>query len=183
MSAKNVSPDDAISSASPKHKILISTGSNIEKDKHTRAGFDQLAEVFENVMVSSVFESQSVGFKGDTFYNAVVYAETNMHLSQVCEVLKTIESKNGRVRQTEKFSSRTLDLDLLCFDNVVCEQPIVLPREEILFNAFVLQPLAELVPEDIHPVVQKTYAQLWKEYDKSKQKLWISDFTWSRDPV
>jgi 2-amino-4-hydroxy-6-hydroxymethyldihydropteridine diphosphokinase len=166
----------------PKHKILISTGSNIDKDKHTQAGFDQLADAFDNISVSSVFESQSVGFKGDTFYNAVVSAETDMSLSQVCEVLKTIETKNGRVRQAEKFSSRTLDLDLLCFDSMVCDKPIVLPREEILFNAFVLQPLAELVPEDIHPVVQKTYAQLWEDYDKSKQKLWISDFTWSRDP-
>ena len=162
------------------HHILISTGSNIDKSKHTQAGLDDINSAFENVKVSSIYESHSVGFSGDTFYNAVVSASTDMTLEQVCETLKQIEVNNGRVKQTEKFSSRTLDLDLLCFDERVCEKPIVLPRDEILYNAFVLQPLAELVPDLHHPIEKLSYAQLWNDYDKSQQTLWVSDFTWSK---
>lgn len=163
------------------HKILISTGSNIDKLKYTKAGFLALENAFHNVSFSSVYESQSVGFKADTFYNAVVLAYTDMSLTEVCDTLKSIEQDNGRVKQAEKFSSRTLDLDLLTFDDLVCQQPLVLPRDEILYNAFVLQPLAELVPNGVHPIQQKTYLELWQAYDKRKQKLWIVDFTWSRD--
>jgi len=161
------------------HEILISTGSNIQKAANTAAGLDDLERCFGDIKVSSVFESQSIGFTADTFFNAVVYAKTEQSLADVCEQLKNIEIKNGRVKQTEKFSSRTLDLDLLTFDQTVCSTPLVLPREEILYNAFVLQPLAELVPDFVHPIEQKTYSELWNEYDKSKQKLWIADFKWS----
>ena len=55
---------------------------------------------------------------------------------------------------------------------------IELPRREILENAFVLLPLAELVPEDIHPVVGKSYSQLWNDYEQGAQKLWPVDFSW-----
>lgn len=54
-----------------------------------------------------------------------------------------------------KFCARTLDLDLLTYDSKVTTQPIVLPREEICYNAFVLWPLAELVPNERHPEIQK----------------------------
>ena len=54
-----------------------------------------------------------------------------------------------------------------------------LPREEILYNAFVLWPLAELVPEGIHPTTGKSYAQLWRAFDKQKQRLQPINFTWS----
>ena len=81
--------------------------------------------------------------------------------------------------QEKKFCSRTLDLDLLTYDDVVIDTPVRLPREEILYNAFVLWPLAELVPEGIHPTTGKSYAQLWRAFDKQKQRLQPINFTWS----
>ncbi|WP_100656169.1 2-amino-4-hydroxy-6-hydroxymethyldihydropteridine diphosphokinase [Alteromonas flava] len=161
------------------HYILISLGSNIEREKHTRAGVNALSQMFADIEVSSVYESESVGFAGAAFYNLVVGAYTDKSVIEVCQVLKKIEQDNGRKRSEKKFASRTLDLDLLTYDSLVISSPVVLPREEILHNAFVLQPLAELVPKHQHPVLGETYQQMWQAYDKSKQKLWPVVFDWS----
>ena len=73
----------------------------------------------------------------------------------------------------------TSALDILAVDDVFGHYDgIELPRDEILKNAFVLQPLAELIPDNVHPVTGKSYQQHWIEYDKEKQKLWPIDFRW-----
>jgi len=65
-----------------------------------------------------------------------------------------------------------LDLDLLFFDDVVCDTPAQLPRDEITKNAFVLWPLAQVAPEFIHPTNNMPISVLWQQYDKTQQKLW-----------
>jgi 2-amino-4-hydroxy-6-hydroxymethyldihydropteridine diphosphokinase len=162
-----------------KHCILVSLGSNINKQKNTQKGLNAMASYFGDMALSRVFESESVGFSGENFYNLVVKTQTAKSIDDVCAALKTIEQDCGRRRHAEKFSPRTLDLDLLTYDNVVCHEPVVLPREEIVYNAFVLQPMADLVPDDIHPITQQTYAQMWQDYDKTKQHLWPVTFAWS----
>ena len=161
------------------HQIYISVGSNIERERHTLGGLDALHAAFGELTLSSVFESESVGFNGDAFYNLVVSACTPRSIEDVCAILKDIETAHGRVRGAEKFSSRTLDLDLLLYDNLVVDEPVILPRGEILYNAFVLQPLAEIAPALMHPVTNQTYATLWHEFDKNKQRLWPIPFAWS----
>nr|WP_136250432.1 2-amino-4-hydroxy-6-hydroxymethyldihydropteridine diphosphokinase [Ningiella ruwaisensis] len=166
-----------------KHKILVSVGSNINKEENTRLGLDGMFEQFGALSLSRVYESESVGFSGDNFFNLVVMATTSKSIQQVCDALKHIEAECGRAREAEKFSPRTLDLDLLTFDDVVCDSPVALPRDEITYNAFVLQPMADLVPHDIHPCEQKTYQTLWEAFDKTTQKLWPVPFTWSATQV
>jgi 2-amino-4-hydroxy-6-hydroxymethyldihydropteridine diphosphokinase len=161
-----------------KHTIYISIGSNIEREKYTKAGLQGLYEVFGDLTLSRVFESESVGFQGCHFYNLVVKTLTHLDIADVCQALKLIEDKNKRERGAEKFSPRTLDLDLLLYDSIICHQPVELPRSEILYNAFVLQPLAEIAPREIHPIAKKSYAVLWQEYDKTQQQLWPIEFTW-----
>ena len=161
------------------HTIYISVGSNVDRETNTRAGLDALAKVFERVRLSTVYESEAVGFQGSHFYNLVVEANTTMPIEEVCKALKEIEDNNGRIRGDKKFAPRTLDLDLLLYDDVITSEGVQLPREEICFNAFVLLPLSELAPETQHPIEQKTYAALWQNMDKSKQKLWPIEFTWS----
>lgn len=160
------------------HHILISVGSNIQREHYTRQAKAELEAVFNDVVCSSVYESEAVGFNGDAFYNLVVSATTDKPLGEVCRLLKQIEANNGRNHGDKKFCSRTLDLDLLTFDDLVTESPVELPRDEILYNAFVLLPLAELVPDEQHPVVQQTYSSLWQEFDKSQQRLWPVSFSW-----
>ena len=161
------------------HTILISNGSNIEREHYTRRSFAALKHAFRDVTVSSVYESEAVGFNGNPFYNAAARAITSKSIEEVCATLKSIEKDNGRVHTDKKFCARTLDLDLLTYDSEITTTPVVLPREEICYNAFVLWPLAELVPNDIHPETQETYAQMWQNFDKQKQQLWPIDFTWS----
>lgn len=161
------------------HKIFISLGSNIERDKYTRAGLDGLARHFHNIQLSTVYESEAVGFAGSHFYNLVVSADTDMSVERVCQYLKQIEDQNGRVRGEKKFAPRTLDLDLLLYDDLVTEQGVELPRAEITYNAFVLLPLSELAPDRIHPITLKSYQTMWSEYAQEKQKLWPIDFNWS----
>jgi 2-amino-4-hydroxy-6-hydroxymethyldihydropteridine diphosphokinase len=134
---------------------------------------------FGDLTLSSVFESESVGFEGNNFYNLVVKANTTLSIEQVCSVLKQIEQDNKRQRGEQKFAPRTLDLDLLLYDCQVTSQPIELPRPEVLYNAFVLKPLAEIAADEVHPVVNENYASLWQAYDKSQQKLWAINFYWS----
>ncbi|BFT29179.1 2-amino-4-hydroxy-6-hydroxymethyldihydropteridine diphosphokinase [Alteromonas sp. D210916BOD_24] len=161
------------------HTILVSIGSNIEREHYTRQSLIALKAHFDQVSVSSVYESEAVGFNGSPFYNAVARASTTKSIQEVCDTLKQIEKDNGRVHSDKKFCARTLDLDLLTYDSRTTQTPVVLPREEICYNAFVLWPLAELVPSDIHPKTQQTYAQMWREFDKQKQQLRPIDFMWS----
>jgi 2-amino-4-hydroxy-6-hydroxymethyldihydropteridine diphosphokinase len=164
------------------HSIYISVGSNIQRDKHVRAGLQAMFLAFGELRLSSVYESEAVGFSGSHFYNLVVQANTTQTVQQVCARLKSIEEENHRVRGDKKFAPRTLDLDLLLYDDLVDNELVELPRTEILFNAFVLQPLAEIAATEIHPLAGRTYQSLWDDYDKSKQKLWPIEFIWSADP-
>ncbi len=100
-----------------------------------------------------------------------------MSLVDVCALLKQIERDNGRTANDKKFSPRTLDLDLLFYDDVICDSPAQLPRDEITKNAFVLQPLSEVAPDFYHPVAKQTIAQLWNEYNNPQQKLWKVEFS------
>lgn len=158
--------------------IFISIGSNINRRFHIQAAVSELKQHFGAVELSSVYESEAVGFDGNAFYNLVAAAQTDLSIAQCVSVFKQIEDSYGRDRSAAKFSGRTLDLDLLTYDDVVCQQPVELPRAEITENAFVLWPLAELAPDVIHPGSGQSYASLWQQYDKP-QKLWPVPFEWS----
>ncbi|MBY5923402.1 2-amino-4-hydroxy-6-hydroxymethyldihydropteridine diphosphokinase [Ferrimonas balearica] len=158
--------------------IYISLGSNIEADAHIRKGLDDLANHYRNLTLSSVFESEAVGFEGDNFLNLVARAETDQSIAEVVTTFKAIEQAHGRARGAKKFAPRTLDIDLLLYDGTQCETPVELPRPEIYHNAFVLWPLAELAPDLVPPGQPHSLAALWQAYDKTQQSLWPVPFVW-----
>lgn len=157
-------------------RIYISLGTNISPEQHLKAGLLDLQDSFGSLQLSRVFESEAVGFKGTNFLNMVAAAETELSITDVVATFKRIEQANGRIKSEKKFSPRSLDIDLLLYDNLVCDEPIELPRGEILFNAFVLWPLAEIAPNLNHPIVNKSYQSLWQAFDKQSQKLWPIEF-------
>lgn len=161
--------------------IYIGIGSNIQRDEHINAGCRSLAAAFSALRCSAVYESSAVGFDGDPFYNLVAEAQTAQSVAQVCQTLRAIEFRHGRPADARKFSSRTLDLDLLAYDALCLRDPLVLPREEVLTNAFVLRPFAELSPEYRHPVAGLTLAELWHRFDATQQPLRQVDFPWSQE--
>ena len=154
-------------------RVYLSLGSNIERERHIRAGIEELRARFGPLQLSSVYESKAVGFEGDNFFNLVVALDTDEPVQAVNRSLHEIEDRHGRVRQGPRFSSRTLDIDLLLYgDLVIREEGLVLPRDEITRNAFVLRPLAEIAPELEHPLLKRTYRALWEAFDQERQPLW-----------
>ena len=159
-------------------RVYISIGSNIDRVRYVTAALDALAGWFDELLISSVYESESVGFDGSPFYNLVVGVDTGLSVAELSARFKQLEADNGRRRDVPKFSPRTLDLDILTYDHEVGRvDGVELPRGEILKNAFVLRPLADIAPEAVHPVCGKSYGQLWREYSTG-QKLWPVDFSW-----
>ena len=161
-------------------RVYISIGSNIERKKNVLAALDMLYVWFGDLLLSPVYESEAVGFVGESFLNLVVGVDTGLSVGELSVRLKQLEADNGRCRGIDvpTFSGRTLDLDILTYDDQVGQiKGVELPRGEILQNAFVLKPLADVAPDDRHPVCDKTYSALWQSYDRD-QKLWRVDFTW-----
>lgn len=154
-------------------RVYVGVGSNREREKNIRGALNALQTHFGELIVSSIYESDAVGFKGDSFYNLVVGFETSLAVGELSKQLKKIEDDHGRMRtQHHGFCNRTLDIDILVVDNLVgVHDGIELPRQEIIQNAFVLWPLAEIAGELPHPVLHKTFAQLWEAYDKNQQSL------------
>lgn len=160
-------------------RIYISIGSNIEAERHLRLAIGELRKYYGELQLSSVYESEAVGFDGDNFLNMVVGLDTDEEVHTVLQTLREIEDRHGRIRGGPRFSARTLDLDLLLYDDlVVKEEALDLPRGEIIQNAFVLWPLAEIAPEIMHPVEQQSMAALWQGFDKESQKLWPITIDW-----
>jgi 2-amino-4-hydroxy-6-hydroxymethyldihydropteridine diphosphokinase len=161
--------------------VYLSLGSNIDRERHIVAALDALGKHFGSLEISTVFESVAVGFEGDSFYNLVVGIHSGLAVGEIAKVLKHIEDCNGRDRSAPKFGPRSLDIDILTVDNLAGEiDGIKLPRNEVLKNAFVLQPLAELAADMIHPLTNKTMGQHWQEFDKTSQQLWPVKFEWQR---
>ena len=154
-------------------RIFIGVGSNREREKHIRAGIRRLKEIFHNLSVSTIYGNKAVGFAGADFYNFVIGCDTDLELDDVVNQLHRIEDEHGRDRTQPRFSSRTLDLDLLLYDALVIDNGTVqLPRSDIDKYAYVLRPLAEIAGSLRHPVSGKSYAQLWSEFDRAGQELW-----------
>lgn len=146
----------------------ISVGSNIDKEQNIPSSLKALRQHFQGVESSSIYETAAVGFSGENFYNLIVKFESDLRAEEIAALLRQIELDHGRARNCQKFSSRTLDLDLILYgDEIIHNEILQLPRDEIEKYAFVLEPLAEIAADRCHPVTGKSYRQLWSQFDKS----------------
>ncbi|MCK5354840.1 MAG: 2-amino-4-hydroxy-6-hydroxymethyldihydropteridine diphosphokinase [Methyloprofundus sp.] len=147
---------------------FISIGSNINREHNINSALSALQSEFGLLKHSSIYESDSVGFAGDAFYNLVSAFHCEADACDIAHHLKNIEAEHGRVRNTEKFSSRTLDIDLLLYgQQIIQTETLSIPHQDILNYAFVLEPLVEIAPDKQHPVHKVDYAKLWSDFDKS----------------
>lgn len=152
-------------------QVYVSVGSNIDRERNISAALQGLTELYGELQLSSVYESEAVGFDSEPFYNLVLGYTTDQSPQTVQAELHRVEDRFGRLR-TGALSARTLDLDLLLYDDLVMSDgKLVLPREDITRYAFVLGPLAEIAATARHPVSGVTYADMWAAFDDSKQAL------------
>ena len=141
---------------------LLSLGSNLEPERNLAAAATALRARFPSVRFSPVYRVPAVGFEGPEFLNAAAQLESDLDPVALDAWLHALEDAQGRRRDVPRFSSRTLDIDLVFYDDQVLRGPghLQLPRPE-LKHAFVLLPLAMLAPTFRDPLSGRTLAQLW----------------------
>ena len=153
-------------------RVFIGIGSNIERESSIRAAVQALRARFGLLMLSNVYESRPIGFEGGNFYNLVAAFDADEPPEAVIATLHDIEQRLGRERETSRYTSRTIDLDLLLYGDLVRhDAELRIPRPEISEYACVLRPLAELAPGSTHPQTGLSYAQMWKRFDNRTQPL------------
>lgn len=148
------------------HKAYILLGSNRGRRKDYLNKAKRLVAANSGAILkeSSIYETAAWG-KTDqkAFLNQVIVITTDLAAEKLMESLLDIEQQLGRIR-TEKFGPRTIDLDILFFDDLVMKSKLVtLPHPAIQDRRFVLVPLAELSPRKVHPVYKQTISSLLKK--------------------
>jgi 2-amino-4-hydroxy-6-hydroxymethyldihydropteridine diphosphokinase len=150
--------------------VYLSAGSNIAPEQNLRMALRELSSGYGQLELSSVYRSEAFGFAGEDFLNMVIGFSTNEEPERIVERLEGLHSKAGRERLDDPFSSRTLDLDLLLYGDLV-RRRLNLPREDIEKYGFVLGPLVELAPELKHPVKGTTMSELWDDFDHESHPM------------
>lgn len=144
------------------HKVYLNLGSNIEPEKNIPQAIKLLREIIDVKAVSSVWETKSVGYDGENFLNACVLVVTNLQPDELKnQILRPVENQVGRVRNENRYAPRTIDIDVVLFD----ETPHNL---ETWNHAFVIIPLAELVPNFVHPLEKKKLVEFAEQ-----NQVWI----------
>ncbi|MFN4071139.1 MAG: 2-amino-4-hydroxy-6-hydroxymethyldihydropteridine diphosphokinase [Thermus caldifontis] len=116
--------------------------------------------------LSPVYETEPVGPPQPLYLNLVAEVETGLSPRAFLEGLLTVEQSLGRERK-ERWGPRTIDLDLLLYgDWVLEEEGLEVPHPRLHQRAFVLVPLADLIPEGLHPVLGRTFAELLASLDR-----------------
>jgi len=117
------------------------------------------------VKKSSIYETEPWGFKAkDNFWNQALILETSLSPKNVLKITKETETELGRIREEKRYTSRTIDIDVLFWGNLIIDEPnLEIPHPRMINRRFVLIPLSEIAPEMIHPVFKKTITELLDE--------------------
>jgi 2-amino-4-hydroxy-6-hydroxymethyldihydropteridine diphosphokinase len=153
------------------HTAYIGLGSNVgDRLSYLASARAALRERNTIERVSSVYETEPVDVVNQPwFLNQVVMVQTSLTPFELLELCLGIEAELGRTRLVDK-SPRTIDLDILLYDQLIIDEvrghlSLIIPHPRLHLRRFVLVPLCELSPQQIHPVLGKTFAELLAELD------------------
>lgn len=153
-------------------EVYVAAGSNVEPERRMQQAVAELTREFPGVRFSSWYRNRAAGFEGDDFINLVAGFSTALPVHAVLDRLHAIEGRCGRGRDAPRWAPRSMDLDVLLFGDLVCEEPgLRLPRPDLLRRAYMLGPLAELAPGVMHPTAALTVGELWRRFDREAHPL------------
>ena len=163
---------------SESHLAYLNLGSNIEPEINLVKAVKQLHEYGEIQKVSNAWESKSVGAAGPNYLNACVAFISPLVQAELKErIIRPIEAQLGRKRSANKFVPRTIDIDIVLFDDKSY-------NDQVWKQAFVIVPLAEIYPEYQNPLTKET---LFKTATRLRQEVWmearpevLSQFKWEK---
>lgn len=157
----------------------LSLGSNVQPEANLSSCLDELLLQFRDLALSSVFRSSAENTEAPDYLNMAVGIETSLPLQELNNLLKKIEDKHKRTRNTSSPALVTLDIDLLLYaEKVGCFNGINLPRPGIADTAYVLWPLSQIAAKKQHPVLKQSYVHLWKALEKTAQSITPVEFIW-----
>ena len=160
-------------------KVYLGLGSNESPEANLRLAIAELQRRYGELDISAVYRSAAVGFEGDDFLNLVVGLESEVSALEICSDIELIHNLAGRVRNSNKWGSRPLDIDLLLYNNLIEDaRPVRVPRDDILEYSFVLRPIAELAPDLVHPVTGMTMLEHWQGFDQGGHPLERKNVVW-----
>jgi 2-amino-4-hydroxy-6-hydroxymethyldihydropteridine diphosphokinase len=153
-------------------QVYIAAGSNIEPERHLAMAVAELERQFPGVRFSPWYRNRAVGFEGEDFINLVAGFATDLPVSEVLQVLHAIEARCGRPREAPRWAPRSMDLDVLLYGDLICQEPgLKLPRPDLLKRPYMLGPLAALAPDLVHPTEKQTIRELWNRFDRAAHPL------------
>lgn len=153
-------------------EVYVAAGSNVEPALRIPQAVAELGREFPGVRFSSWYRNRAHGFEGADFINLVAGFTTALPVHAVLERLHAIEQRCGRERDAPRWAPRSMDLDVLLYGDLVCEEAgLKLPRPDLLKRAYMLGPLAELAPQLRHPTAALTIGELWSRFDRSAHPL------------
>jgi 2-amino-4-hydroxy-6-hydroxymethyldihydropteridine diphosphokinase len=147
--------------------VFVAAGSNVDPEENLARACAEIERSWPDARFSRAYRNAAVGFDGPDFINLVVGFSTAQPLSAVIARLHAIETQCGRPRYAPKWASRTMDLDVLLFGDLVEKTAeYTLPRTDLLKRPYMLGPMAEIAPEVVHPTAGRTIGELWREFDR-----------------
>ena len=157
-------------------RAFLSLGSNIDAEHWLGLAVGELRARFGHLDVSPVYRSAAVGFDGPDFLNLAVALDSDLGPDELNAWLHALEDRHGRIRGGKRYASRTLDVDIVFFEDLVLtgEGHLQLPRGE-LRHAFVLKPMTDIAPDLRHPVLGRTMAELWAAFPVESEPLVVDE--------